>query len=178
MRHLVGQRRSGALGEQQPRSCASKPISASVGTPSAVKVRTSPSRAVKISATGSACRRRAANSSASAEAVSSQCASSTTHNTGVVSAASLSMLSVARATRNGSSVGPVLLAERDPQRSGLRSRQPLEQRQHRPQQLVQPGERQRRLGLQPLRGQHPHARRAPHVRPGAGLTCRRRARPG
>ena len=50
----------------------------------------------------------------------------------------------------------VLLAERGPQRAGLRSREPVEGAEHGTQQPVQRGERQRRLGLQALRAQHPH----------------------
>ena len=42
------------------------------------------------------------------------------------------------------------------ERTGLRGRYLVEQRQHRPQQLEQPGERDEPLGLHALRAQHLH----------------------
>ena len=84
-------------------------------------MRSSVSRAANTIATRSASRRLVANSSASVEAESSQCASSTTHTTGCSSAASVSIDKVATATRNGSTA-PDLLPERDPERVRLRFR--------------------------------------------------------
>ena len=48
------------------------------------------------------------------------------------------------------------LAERGPQRAGLRCREPVEDAEHRTQEPVQRGERQRRLGLHALGAQHLH----------------------
>ena len=64
------------------------------------------SRAAKISPTGSASSRRAANASTCADAWSSHCASSTTHNSGRSSATSASNVSTASPTRNRSGAAP------------------------------------------------------------------------
>ena len=90
------------------RACAAsgpRPASTIWGMPSGRKER-SPSRAANTIATRSAPSLRAAKSSASADAGSSQWASSTTHSTVLSSAAEVSIDSVATATRNGSTEGP------------------------------------------------------------------------
>ena len=104
--------------------------------------------------TRSAPSRRAQNSSASAVAESSQCASSTTHSTVFSSAAAVSIDKRRDRHQERLDRGPVLLAERDPQRPGLRGGELLAQPHHREQQPVQGRERQRRLDLEPLGAQH------------------------
>ena len=131
-------------------------VSATVGTSSGANVRPSPSRAANTTATRSAPSRREATRTASAVAWSSHCASSMTHSTGASSAASVSTDRVASATRNGCDRDVVRLAERGPQRSGLRRRKPVEDAEDGAQQPVQRGERQRRLGLHALGAQHLH----------------------
>ena len=116
----------------------------------------SPSRAAKTAATRSAPSLRAATSTASAVAWSSHCASSMTHSTVASSAASVSSDRVASAARNGSTADVVRLAERCPQRSGLRCREPVDDAKDRAQQPVQGGERQRRLGFDSLDAEHLH----------------------
>ena len=138
---------------------AASPVSgasAMVGTPSGANVRPSPSRAANTTATRSAPSRREATRTASAVAWSSHCASSMTHSTGASSAASVSTDRVASAARNGSHRDVVRLAERGPQRAGLRCRESVEDAEDWSQQPVQRGERQRRLGLHALGAQHLH----------------------
>ena len=74
--------------------------------PGASKLRSSPSRAAESSATRSASSRLIANISASCEERSSQCASSTTTNSGWASAAAASRLSVAAPTAKRSCASP------------------------------------------------------------------------
>ena len=72
----------------------------------------------------------------------------------------------------------VRLAERGPQRSGLRRREPVEDAEDGTQQPVQRGERQRRLGLHALGAQHPHvARRRSRRGPRAARTSPRPGSP-
>ena len=81
------------------------------------------SRAANTIPTASASRRRATKASVSAEARSSHCASSTTHNSGRSSATSESKLNTPKPTRNRSGTAPVLEPEHDLQRLTLRCRE-------------------------------------------------------
>jgi hypothetical protein len=117
------------------------------------------SRAANTISTDSACRRRAANASACAEARSSHCASSTTHRSGRSAATSDSRLSTARPTRNPIRRRARFQAERGAQGGPLRRRQPVQTIQHWPAQLVQRGEGQFHLRLDPDRPGHPQVRR-------------------
>ena len=97
---------SQALIEESRAAAASSPVSWISGMPTGRNGVTAPSRAENTRSTRSAPSRRAQNSSASAVAESNQCASSTTHNTVLSSAAAVSIDKVATATRNGSIEGP------------------------------------------------------------------------
>ena len=92
-------RSSRAAAGSSPRSCRS-------GMPSGRNGVEASSRAENTRSTRSAPSRRAQNTSASAVAESSQCASSTTHSTVFSSAAVVSRDNVATATRKGSTGGP------------------------------------------------------------------------
>ena len=92
-------RSSRAAAGSSPRSCSS-------GMPSGRNGVAASSRAENTRSTRSAPSRRAQNTSASAVAESSQCASSTTHSTVFSSAAVVSRDNVATATRKGSTGGP------------------------------------------------------------------------
>ena len=118
---------------RRPRCCSrraraasgSRPVSTSSARPCGSKVAAGAVPGGEHHGTRSAPSRRAQNSSAPAVAGSSQWASSTTHSTRFSSAAAVSSDKVATPTRNGSTDGPVLLAERDPQGPGLRGREAL-----------------------------------------------------
>ena len=84
----------------------SSPRSDISARPSGRNSRAAPSRTAKTMTTRSAPRRRAANTKASADAGSSQWASSTRHTTRRSSAAAVSRESVATPIRNGSTTGP------------------------------------------------------------------------
>ena len=111
-------------------------------------------------ATASANRRRAANRIAPSEDSSSHCASSTATSTGRSSASAASRLSVAAADQEALAADARRQPERRAQRRRLRLRQLVEPVERRPQQRVQAGERDLRLGLDPARPQHEHALRA------------------
>ena len=133
------------------------PASLSSGSPWASNCRASPSRAPMSTAIGSACSRRATNTSASADAPSSQCASSTTHSSGCASAAAVSRPKTATETRKRSFHALVRQPEGASQRGALHVGQLAGAVEERPQQLMQPGERQLGLGLHAGAGEHPHA---------------------
>ena len=152
-----GEQHSGALAEQGSRRFVIEARDREHRDVHRVNVRESPTRALNTRATGSASRRREAKTSASAVVVSSQRASSIRHRTGLASAASVSIARVASPTRNGSTRLALLLPEGHPQGSSLRGREPVDQGEHRPEKLVQPGEGQRALDSRPC------ARRIAHV---------------
>ena len=105
------------------------------------------SRTPKSSPTRSASSLRATKPSRSADSSSSHCASSITHSTGRVSAASDSSVSTARPTRNGSAGGPDTSPKATPQRAALRLGQAVHGGQERHQQLVDGGEAEALLRL-------------------------------
>ncbi len=138
-------------------ACAPRsPASESSGSPGASKCRASPSRAPMSTAIGSACRRRVTKTSASADAPSSQCASSITHK---------QRLRIGRRgqqAQDGHRDQEAVLdavggqPEGAPQSVALDLRQFVGEVDDRPQQLVQPRERQLRLGFDPGAREHPH----------------------
>ena len=111
--------------------------------------------------TDSASSRRATNASACADAPSSHCASSITHNSGRSSAASDSRPSTARPTNNRSGRGALAQPERDFQRVALRSGKSLKAIAQRRAQLMQRRECQLHLRLHPRRTYDAHVRGRP-----------------
>jgi hypothetical protein len=88
------------------------------------------SRVATTKATCSANIRRATNPIACAEARSTHCASSITHNSGCLFAASGSSLSVASPIRNRSGASPAPQSEHRAERLTLRVRQPVQAIEH------------------------------------------------
>ena len=133
----------------------SRPVSDQLGKPLRVERRPRrPSRAANTMTTRSAPSRRAQNSSASAVAGSSQWASSTTHSTSVLLGRGGQHRQGRHPHQERLDRRPVLLAERHPQRPGLRGGKLVPQPHHRAQQPMQRRERQRRLDLEALGAQH------------------------
>ncbi len=111
-------------------------------------------RAANTSPTDSASRRRATNARTCADARSSHCSSSTRQISGRSSATSESRLRTARPTKKRSGAGPGLTpnAVRSASRCGTGRR--FEAIEHRRQQLMQPGERELHLRLDPHGARH------------------------
>ena len=100
-------------------------------------------------AIGSACRRRATKTSASADAPSSQWASSTTHSSGCASAAAVSRLKHGHGDEEAVLDAIGGQPEGAAQGGGLDVGKLVGEVEDRPQQLVQAGEGQLGLGLDP-----------------------------
>jgi hypothetical protein len=150
-----------------------------------------PSRTASTIATPSEPSRRAANSSAVADALSSHCASSTRQSSGRSPSGSstVSASRLPRCRRCARRCARCLRSAEGPFKGeGLRARNPVQPPERRPQQQVQSGERKLRLGLDRGRAQQRHAPRRARRDveqgrlPGAGLAADHQraavARPG
>ena len=170
--------RSAAAGALSRRSrtagSAAIPSSTRSGTPGASNVRASPSRTANSIATGSAPSLRALKTSASADAVSRNCASSIRHRSGASSAPAASRLSVAAETSKRSEPTDGASPSAPARRVRLRRGQLAQLGHDRAQQPVQAGEGEVRLHLDTRGAEHPP--RAAALR-GVPQQCRL-ARPG
>ena len=144
---------SGPVGPTMPASArasaSTSPLTSSSGRPASVMVvrrARAPRRPARPTRPAAAARRTPASA---AEAWSSHCASSTTQTSGCSSAASASRLSTARPTRKRSGASPRPQTERGRQRVALRPGQAVQLAEQRRAQLVQAGERELHLRLDP-----------------------------
>ena len=126
----------------------------------------------------STARRRAANPRTCADARSSHWASSITQRRPRSRAASDSSPRTASATRNGFGAGPEPEPERDVERVALRARQSLTEGQDRRAELLDRGERELHLALDPGGADDPQRRGLLDQRRRGAPSCRRRARHG
>ena len=150
----------GCPSSRRPASAADSGSRCSSGKPRSKPGGGACPRAPTSSTTRSASRRLPAKASASSELRSSQWASSATTRTGDRSDRSDSKVRTATPVSSGSgATGVRSKAERPQQGLGLPAGQAGGAGQHRPQQLMQPGEREPGLRFPAGDRQHPHARR-------------------
>ena len=154
-------RRTGpvALVTSSRAASTSRPDTSSVGRLAQTAAPGSPARTVTRRATASDSSRRAANTSASADGLVDQVPVVDEYGEGPVLGGPAQEAQGRRARpRTGWARRRRPGAEQQcgRERRGLRGRDLVEQRQHRPEQLEEPGERDELLGLHALRAQHLH----------------------
>ena len=154
----LGRKRRRTARRAAPRPPRRRALEPQLGQPSPSNRRTSPSRAAKSITTPSASSRRAANVSASADGRSSHCASSTTHSERLLLGGLREKTQYRHADQEAVLDGIPRQTQRPRERGRLRLREAHDAVKDRADKLVQRGERELALGLDPARAQHPHPR--------------------